>query len=132
MQQRAVDPAGPGPLTQTMSKLVALLRHIGHLDSHVRQIVAIIVALVTFLFFHQPELSIITHFIAIWDVYAFVVVLMAWITICTANPRNIQRRVRLQDSSRALIFSFVNCGRMHQLACRDSGSPGTQGAPKNP
>ena len=89
------------------TRLLALLRHIGHLDSHVRQIVAIIVALVTFLFFHQHELSIITHFIAIWDVYAFVVVLMAWITICTANPRNIQRRVRLQDSSRALIFTFV-------------------------
>ena len=33
--------------------------------------------------------------------------LMAWITICTPNPRNIQRRVRLQDSSRALIFTFV-------------------------
>ena len=32
---------------------------------------------------------------------------MAWITICTANPRNIQQRVRLQDSSRALIFTFV-------------------------
>ena len=73
----------------------------------VRQIVAIIVALVSFLFFHQHKQSIITHFIAIWDVYAFVVVLMAWITICTANPRNIQRRVRLQDSSRALIFTFV-------------------------
>ena len=71
------------------------------------QIVAIIVALVSFLFFHQHGQSIITHFIAIWDVYAFVVVLMAWITICTANPRNIQRRVRLQDSSRALIFTFV-------------------------
>ena len=89
------------------TRLLALLRHIGHLDSHVRQIVAIIVALVSFLFFHQHEQSIITHFIAIWDVYAFVVVLMAWITICTANPRNIQRRVRLQDSSRALIFTFV-------------------------
>ncbi len=59
------------------TRLLALLRHIGHLDSHVRQIVAIIVALVSFLFFHQHELSIITHFIAIWDVYAFVVVLMA-------------------------------------------------------
>jgi uncharacterized membrane protein len=32
---------------------------------------------------------------------------MAWITICTANPRTIQRRARLQDSSRTLIFGFV-------------------------
>ena len=28
-------------------------------------------------------------------------------------------------------FHLCYCGRMHQLACRDSGSPGTQGAPKN-
>ena len=103
------------------TRLVALLRRIGHLDSHVRQIVAIIVALVSFLFFHQHEVSIITHFIAIWDVYAFVVVLMAWITICTGNPRNIQWRVRLQDSSRALIFTFVIVAACISGKVRDNG-----------
>jgi uncharacterized membrane protein len=40
-------------------------------------------------------------------VYAFVLTLMAWITICTANPRTIQRRARLQDSSRTFIFAFI-------------------------
>ena len=48
-----------------------------------------------------------THFIAIWDIYAIVVVVMAWVTICTVDPRTIQRRARLQDSSRTLIFTFV-------------------------
>jgi hypothetical protein len=70
---------------------LALLRHIGRLDSHVRQIVAIVIAVGTFLFFIQHGRSPITHLIAIWDIYAFVVVLMAWVTICTANPRTIQR-----------------------------------------
>jgi len=113
------------------TRLLALLRHIGHLDSHVRQIVAIIVALVSFLFFHQPELSIITHFIAIWDVYAFVVVLMAWITICTAKSSEYSAESPIAGFKPSPDFHLCYCGRMHQLACRDSGSPGTQGAPKN-
>ena len=87
--------------------LLALLRRIGRLDSHVRQIVALTIAVVTFLFFIRHGRSPITHFIAIWDVYAIVLVLMAWATICTANPRTIQRRARLQDSSRTLIFAFI-------------------------
>ena len=91
----------------TSTRLLALLRHIGRLDSHVRQIVAVFIAVVTFLFFIQHGRSPITHLIAIWDVYAIVVVLMAWTTICTANPRTIQRRARLQDSSRTLIFAFI-------------------------
>jgi uncharacterized membrane protein len=86
---------------------LALLRHVGRLDSHVRQIVALVIAVVTFLFFIQHGRSPITHFIAIWDIYAIVVVLMAWVTICTANPRTIQRRASLQDSSRTLIFAFI-------------------------
>ena len=91
----------------TRTGLLALLRHIGRLDSHVRQIVAVFIAVVTLLFFIQHGRSPITHLIAIWDVYAIVVVLMAWTTICTANPRTIQRRARLQDSSRTLIFAFI-------------------------
>ena len=87
--------------------LLTLLRHIGRLDSHVRQIVALALAFLTFLFFIQHGRSPIIHFIAIWDIYAIVVVLMVWVTICTANPRTIQRRARLQDSSRTLIFAFI-------------------------
>jgi uncharacterized membrane protein len=91
----------------TIPWLLALVRYIGGLDSHVRQVVAVVIAVVTFLLFFKHGRSPITHFIAIWDIYAIVVVLMAWITICTANPRTIQRKARLQDSSRALIFAFM-------------------------
>jgi uncharacterized membrane protein len=83
------------------------MRHVGHWDSHIRQIIAVIIAVVTFLIFIQHDQSFSTNFIAIWDVYAFIVVLMTWITICTADPRTIQRRARLQDSSRFLIFIFI-------------------------
>ena len=95
----------PSPPTHT--GLRALLRRVGHLDSHIRQIVALAIAAVTFFFFLPHGRSPITHFIAIWDVYAIVLVLMAWITICTADPRTLRRRARLQDSSRTLIFVFI-------------------------
>ena len=49
----------------TSTRLVALLGHIGSLDSHVRQIVARVIAVVSFLFFMQHGRSPITHFIAI-------------------------------------------------------------------
>jgi uncharacterized membrane protein len=91
----------------TSTRLLALLRHIGRLDSHVRQTVALLIAFVSFLFFIEHGRSPITRFIAIWNIYAIVVLLMAWLTICTANPRTIQRRARLQDSSRTLIFAFI-------------------------
>ena len=91
----------------TSTRLLALLRNVGHWDAHVRQLVAVVIALVTFLLFIHHGRSPITHFIAIWDIYAIVVVLMAWVTICTANPRTIQRRAGLQDSSRTLIFAFI-------------------------
>ena len=89
------------------TRLLVLLRHVGRLDSHVRQLVALVIAVVAFLFFIQHGRSPITHFIAIWDIYAMVILLMAWVTICTANPRDIQRRARLQDSSRTFIFIFI-------------------------
>jgi uncharacterized membrane protein len=94
-------------LTLTSTGLLTLLRRIGRLDSHVRQLVALAIALLSFLFFLQRGRSPITHFIAIWDVYAILLILMAWATICTANPRTIQRRARLQDSSRTFIFAFI-------------------------
>ena len=91
----------------TSIRLLALLRQIGRLDSHVRQIVAVVVAVFTFLFFGRHGRSPIIHFIAIWDSYAIVVLLMSWLTIFTVDPRTIQRRARLQDSSRTLIFVFI-------------------------
>ena len=69
-----------------VTRLLTLLRQIGRLDSHVRQIVAFVIAVVTFLFFIQQGRSPISHFIAIWDIYAIVVVLMAWVTICRRIP----------------------------------------------
>jgi uncharacterized membrane protein len=83
------------------------LHRIGHLDSHVRQGIALVFSLFTFLFFTQHGQSPFAHFIAIWDIYAIVIVLMTWVTICTADPRTIQRRAQLQDLSSSVIFAFI-------------------------
>jgi uncharacterized membrane protein len=91
----------------TGTRLLAILRHMGHLDSHFRQMVALFFAVVAFLFFNQHGQSPITHFIAVWDIYTIVVLLMSWVTICTVDPRTIQRRARLQDANRTLIFAFI-------------------------
>ena len=90
----------------TSTHLMALLRRIGRLDAHVRQIVALVIALVTFVFFILYGVPA-AKFIAIWDIYALVLVLMAGVTICTANPQTIQRGARLQDSNRTAIFGFI-------------------------
>ena len=91
----------------TSIRLLALLRYLGRFDAHVRQIVAIVVAVFSFLYLSHHGRSPITHFIAIWDTYAIVVLLMSWLTIYTVDPRTIQRRARLQDSGRTLIFAFI-------------------------
>jgi hypothetical protein len=68
----------------TCTHLMAFLRRIGHLDAHVRQIVALVIAFIAFLFFIHYGVPA-TQFIAIWDIYALVLVLMAGVTICTAK-----------------------------------------------
>jgi uncharacterized membrane protein len=91
----------------TGTPLLRFLWRIGHLDSHVRQIIALIAAVIAFVLSSRYGHAPVTHFIAIWDIYAIVVIVMAWVTIWTADPRTIQRQARLQDSSRTLIFVFV-------------------------
>ena len=87
--------------------LLRLLWRIGHLDSHVRQILALIAAVLAFLLSGRHGRTPLAHFVAIWDIYAIIVIVMAWVTIWFADPRTIQRQARLQDSNRTLIFVFV-------------------------
>lgn len=91
----------------TGTPLLRFLWRIGHLDSHVRQIIALIAATIAFVLSSRHGHAPVSHFIAIWDIYAIILIMMAWVTIWTADPRTIQRQARLQDSSRTLIFVFV-------------------------
>ena len=81
----------------TGTPLLRFLWRIGHLDSHVRQVIALIAAVIAFVLSSRYGHAPVTHFIAIWDIYAIILIVMAWVTIWTAEPRTIQRQARLQD-----------------------------------
>lgn len=103
----------------TSTGLLRLLCRIGQLDSHVRQIVALIVAVIAFLLSSRYGRASLTHFIAIWDIYAIVVVVMAWATIWTADPRTSPIAGFKPNPN----FHLRDRRRMHEFAGGDSGNP---------
>jgi len=48
-----------------------------------------------------------TQSIATWDVFAFCVLALAWMTIITTPPHKCRSRAQMQDVSRTVIFVFV-------------------------
>jgi len=76
------------------------------LDAHYRVYFALIVAGVAFFFtrnnYSVPAVALIT-----WIAFAQSVIIMDWLIILKAHPREIRKIARLQDSSRTMIFLFV-------------------------
>ena len=72
----------------TGTPLLRFLWRIGHLDSHVRQIIALIAAVIAFVLSSRYGHAPVTHFIAIWDIYAIILIVMAWVTI---GPLTLER-----------------------------------------
>ncbi len=50
--------------------------------------------------------------IVTWNVFALTLLLLAWRGIMVANPADVVRSAKLQDSSRWLIFVFVVCAAL--------------------
>lgn len=75
-------------------------------DAHYRALIALIIGAATFLItrnqLNWPAVVLIT-----WLACAIVIIILDWIIILNAHPREIRRIAKLQDSSRALIFLFV-------------------------
>ncbi|MFD2147356.1 DUF1345 domain-containing protein [Mucilaginibacter antarcticus] len=75
-------------------------------DAHYRVYIALGLALVAFFLtrtkFSWPETSLIS-----WITFAFTIVVMDWIIILNAHPKQIRKIAKLEDSSRTLIFLFV-------------------------
>ncbi|MEO6052809.1 MAG: DUF1345 domain-containing protein [Chthoniobacterales bacterium] len=86
---------------------ISLFQRLGRLDSDHRQFIAIVAAVIACLLYFHHGHSVISHFIMVWDIYAPVYLLMAWVAIFTADPVAAQSKIRLQDSSRLIIFAFV-------------------------
>ncbi len=84
------------------------LAALGRLDAHQRQWIALPIGAAAGLAFSEPHPLI--QFINAWDVYAAILILLAWLTISTHDPALARRATRLQDSGRAAIFAFVLLG----------------------
>jgi uncharacterized membrane protein len=94
-----------GRITET--KIMATALHwIEKQDARHRLIISLLVASVVWLGLRgrvQPS----TQSIATWDVFAFCVLALAWMTIITTPPHKCRSRAQMQDVSRTVIFVFV-------------------------
>lgn len=75
-------------------------------DAHYRMVISLALAVTAFLLTHAklswPATSLVT-----WISFALAIVIMDWIIILNAHPKEIRKIAKLQDSSRTLIFLFV-------------------------
>ncbi|MDB5004129.1 MAG: hypothetical protein JWQ34_2354 [Mucilaginibacter sp.] len=75
-------------------------------DAHYRVGISFAAAIIAFLLsytkFTWPAVSLIT-----WVAFALAVIIMDWIIILNAHPKEIRKIAKLQDSSRFFIFLFV-------------------------
>jgi uncharacterized membrane protein len=99
------------PKTMTTKKVLStgmrLPNHIFfRLDAHYRIYFSLFAAAITFLLvrnsYSAPAVALIT-----WIAFSLIVIIMDWVIILQAHPREIRKIARLQDSSRTLIFLVV-------------------------
>lgn len=76
------------------------------LDAKYRLLVALICGVAAyFIFRHVTSLP--AQVLSIWIVFALTIIILDWIIILTAHPREIHKIAKVEDSSRVLIFLFV-------------------------
>jgi uncharacterized membrane protein len=90
-----------------MSNKIKLPNHVFfRLDAQYRLMTAVILAVVT-VFITHDKLSTPAEILVTWIVFALVVIILDWVIILKAHPREIKKIASLQDSSRTMIFLFV-------------------------
>lgn len=77
-------------------------RH-GQFDSHHRFLIAIALAVLTFLLVPRT-MPLPTKFISAWEVFALTNIVLAAFVLSTKDPYEMRRNARLQDASRTFLF----------------------------
>ncbi|MFD0792940.1 DUF1345 domain-containing protein [Mucilaginibacter litoreus] len=76
------------------------------IDAHYRLLISLAVGVAVFLLSRQlpsiPEVTLVT-----WIAVALTIIVLDWIIILSAHPKEIRKIAILEDSSRTLIFLFV-------------------------
>ena len=93
---------------------MSLVTRIKNWDSHHRLFVAAGLALLVGVA-TRGRMSLPTRMAVIWDVFAGTALVLAWLRIVTACPREALKSARLQDSSRTTIFLFVLFGALASI-----------------
>lgn len=93
---------------------MALLRKISHFDSNHRLLLALSAAALSFGVVPGDRFSS-SHWAIVWTTFALTVLLMGWITILLAHPRDLPQLSALEDSSRTLILVFVSVAALASL-----------------
>jgi len=71
-------------------------------DANHRFVAACMLAIAAFFTLRQYSFSV--QFIGAWDVFATVIVSLAWVVILTKDPYEVRREARFQDASATIIF----------------------------
>ncbi|WP_420148139.1 DUF1345 domain-containing protein [Spirosoma sp.] len=91
-----------------------LLHKISHFDSNHRLLISLAVAALTFFIVPYSRSSPI-HLTIVWISFALSVLILAWITIFVAHPRDLPTLSRMEDSSRLLILLVVVAAAMASI-----------------
>lgn len=81
-------------------------RVLPHIDAHHRLMIAFVVAVIAY-FVAGTQVHFRTQIIVTWNAFAAATLACAWWEIFVSSPSVVVRTVKLQDSSRTLIFLFV-------------------------
>lgn len=113
-----------------MSQSRTLLHRFGHLDAHHRVLVSVGVAALVFAVLPWGWAAPIRA-LATWNAYVFTNLVLAWITITTADPEEVMKEAKLQDSGRNTVFIFVlvaACASIFAVALMLNAAKGLHGA----
>lgn len=91
---------------ESTAEFRTFMRRSSYLDAHHRLLIAAAVAVaVAVVLPHHMQWS--TRILAVWDAYVYTLLGLIWATILTAEPKEVVKRAKLEDNSRAAIFVFV-------------------------
>src|ERR1700761_15733 len=88
-------------------KKIALPDHVFfRLDAQYRLLAAFIIAAAVY-YVAKNSFSVPAAALIVWIAFALAIIILDWVIILKAHPKEIRKIAKLQDSSRALIFVFV-------------------------
>src|SRR6185295_17525510 len=77
------------------------------LHSAHKLLICLIIAIIVYFIVKIQNLDELTHVMIGWNVFSLCMIIMSWITFSITTSQQIREQAKVQDSSRALIFSTV-------------------------